>query len=445
MDEKRKSVCRLIIGLAVILSDPWRVGTCAPDDFDREPILYSSAPTNNAVTQLEQRLAAGKTRLGHEAHFGYLRSLLNELDVPVSSQMLVFSKTSLQRHRINPRRPRAIYFSDDTYVGFCQGGEVLEISAVDPQLGTVFYTLEQKQRTNPLFVRQGESCLLCHGSSQTQWVPGHLVRSVFTDTKGLPILSAGGYRIDHTSPIQKRWGGWYVTGTHGQQSHLGNLIIDDDRVPEPIDNTAGMNVIDLGKRINRADYLSGHSDLVALMVLEHQAEGHNLIARAGFQTRVALHQEMALNRELGKPVDYRWDSTTSRIRGAGDPLVKYLLFADEAKIPYKIQGTSSFAAEFGRRGPRDQYGRSLRDLDMERRLFKYPCSYLIYSASFDALPMPVKHYILRQMWEILNDRGANKEFSHLQAADRQAIREILTATKLDLPAYWRQNDPPRIR
>jgi hypothetical protein len=418
-------------------------GGARAEDFDKEPIRYSTAPADNAVARLQGRLDAGKARLAHEGRFGYLPSLLRELGVPPSSQTLVFSKTSLQRHRIAPRTPRAVYFSDDVYVGYCRDGDVLEVSAADARLGTAFYTLEQSAAKKPHFRRRGETCLLCHGSSRNNGVPGHLVRSVYPDALGLPILSGGTHKTDHTSPFKDRWGGWYVTGTTGRQGHLGNLVVHTRSVPDPVDNTAGLNVKDLGDRIERSAYLSGHSDVVALMVLAHQAEGHNLIAQANFTARLALHQAAALNREMKLPPTYQWESTGSRIRGAGDALAKYLLFSGEAGLTDEVRGTSGFAAEFSRRGPRDARGRSLRDFDLRRRLFKYPCSYLIYSASFDALPGPVREHVLRRLWDVLTGRDTGKEFSHISAEDRQAIREILVATKPNLPDYWRAKSAPK--
>jgi hypothetical protein len=431
--------------LLALLLGGLRPGSVRADDLEREPIRYSASTPSNVVSRLEQKLNTGKARLTYEDHFGYLRSLLRELNVPQSSQMLVFSKTSFQRNRIAPKTPRALYFNEDVYVGFCQFGDVLEVSAVDPQLGTVYYTLDQSKTDRPVFTRQGDNCLICHGSTQTQGVPGHLVRSTFSDYQGLPILAAGTYRIDHTSPLKNRWGGWYVTGTHGKQTHLGNLIVRTKYVSEPIDNSAGMNLTSLGAHVKQSDYLTGHSDIVALMVLEHQTEGHNLLTRAAFQTRQALYQEAALNRELGEPANHRWDSTTIRIRSAGDPLVKYLLFSEEASLTDRVAGTSGFAAEFVKRGPRDAKGRSLRDFDLERRLFKYPCSYLIYSPSFDALPGQVKDHVLRRMWDVLNGKDPAKEFTHLNAADRKAILEILVATKPDLPDYWRPKEEKKPR
>ena len=406
-------------------------------EFEQEPIAYSRSRPANRVSQLLDQIASGEKSLAHEEGLGYLRDLLKVLDVPVSSQMLVYSKTSLQRQRISPRMPRAIYFSDDVYVGFCQGGEVLEISAVDPQLGTVFYTLDQEISVRQSLRRQTDNCLICHGSSMTKETPGQVVRSVFTAADGLPVLSAGSSRIDHTSPLEKRWGGWYVTGTHGDQKHLGNLIVRGRADPDEIDNAAGQNVTSLEGRFDTSAYLSPHSDIVALLVLEHQADAHNYLTRANHLGRQALHYQRTLNRELGEPADHVWDSTKSRIKNAGEPLVEYLLFSGEAPLTAKVQGTSAFADEFARRGPFDSHGRSLREFDLQRRIFKYPCSYQIYSPSFAGLPAEVRDYVLRRIWEVLSGQDHTEKFSHLPAADRAAVLEILRDTLPDLPDYWK--------
>jgi len=406
-------------------------------DIEAEPINYGKAPVDNTVSRLEQRLSAGKATLTYEPGFGYLRSLLRELNVPQSSQMLVFSKTSLQRHRIAPTRPRAIYFGDDVYVGFCQRGDVVEVTAIDPGLGAVFYTLDQKSPDKPRFTRQTDACTLCHSSSANQGLPGNLVRSVYPDGDGLPILSAGSHRTDHTSPLEQRWGGWYVTGTSGKQKHLGNLTLQGNPDPNRIDNAKGTNVTDLSDRFKTSAYLTPHSDIVALLVLEHQAETHNLIGRASLLTRLALYEEASINKALGRPADYRSDTTASRIKSAGEPLVKYMLFSGEVRLTDRVRGTSGFAEEFAKRGSRDQRGRSLRDLDLQSRLFVHPCSYLIYSQAFDALPGPMKEYVYRRLWEVLSGKDTSEGFAHLTAADRGAILEILRETKSNLPDYWR--------
>ena len=433
---------RLILGLSVSLLGLMLSATRVRgqvDEFELAPILYSSTQAQDPVARLQQRLDAGEVELEYDQRLGYLTSVLEELKIFASSQTLVFSKTSLQRNRIAPRTPRAIYFNDDVYVGFCQAGDVLEFSAVDPQLGAVFYTLDQNSDQQPEFIRQGDSCLICHGGSQTRNIPGHLVLSLFTDARGFPILSSGSYRIDQTSPFEHRWGGWYVTGTHGEQRHRGNLVVRSKQPPEEGFDPAGMNRLDLEGLVDMSHYLTSHSDLVALMVLEHQAEAHNVITRANFGARSALHREESLRKALGDTGDEppgEWGSTPSRIVSVGEPVVRYLLFSGEARLREPIRGSSSFADDFQQLGPRDSKGRSLRDLDLEKRLLKYPCSYLIYSDAFRGLPEVVKHFVFQRLFEVLQNEDTSPEFAHLTPDDRRNILEILRETHDDLPEYW---------
>ncbi len=402
--------------------------SAAAQEFEREPIQYSKRQPTDRVARLAAELRSGRQTLKYDEEFGYLPALLAALEVPQSSQMLVFSKTSMQRQRIAPRTPRALYFNDDTYVGFCQDGEVLELSTVDNDLGAVFYTLAQEPAAKPLFVRQTDNCLICHGSSSTRGVPGHVVRSVYSDAQGLPILSSGSHRTDHTSPFEQRWGGWYVTGTHGDQKHLGNLIIRGRSRPEEVDNAAGQNVSDLSPWLETSGYLTPHSDLVALLVLEHQTTAHNYITQANFSTQQSLYFDKALSRDLGENSAELRASTKSRIASGCEPLVEYMLYCEEAPLTSRVAGTSEFAAEFVRAGQRDKQGRSLREFDLTRRMFKYPCSYLIYSPSLLALPKEAKAYLFRRLEEVLSGQDQSEKFQHLSAADRAAIREILQAT-----------------
>ncbi len=411
-------------------------GRGAAADFDQPPINYSKATPDNCVTRLQARLDAGRARLAYDEDHGYLEAVLKELGVPLSSQVLVFSKTSLQRQRIGPKTPRAIYFNDDVYVGFCLRGDVVEVSAVDARLGTVFYTLDQEATSKPRFRRRGDSCLICHGSTLSGGNPGHVVRSLFADSEGLPLLALGSTRVDHTTPFAERWGGWYVTGTSGKQTHRGNLVVPARAKEPPASNPAGVNVTDLRSAFTVANYLTPHSDLVALMVLEHQAEMHNRITRANFETRLALHQQEEFDRILQRKTKGLSESTANRIRSCCEPLLEYLLFSKEARLTERVRGTSKFAEEFAGRGPKDKQGRSLRQFDLERRLFRYPCSYLIYSRAFDGLPGQAKAYLYRRLREVLDGKDRSEAFAHLTGDDRKAIREVLCATKPDIAREW---------
>ncbi|MFO0935850.1 MAG: hypothetical protein U0798_04945 [Gemmataceae bacterium] len=408
-------------------------------DLDRPPILYSTATPHNVVTELEKKLKDQKLVIEPDPEFGYLKPLLKALDVPISSQVMVFSKTSLQRSRIGPKTPRAMYFNDDISIGFCRHGEVLEVAAADPKLGTVFYSVDQRPNKKLTFTRQTESCLICHGSSSNQGFPGFLVRSVFPDRAGDPVLSKGTKRVDHSTPLEDRWGGWYVTGTSGKQTHQGNQIVggwswaDADRQP------ASENITDLKPYFTIGNYLSPHSDIVALMVLEHQGEMYNRLTRANFQTRIALFEQEELNKAFNEPMKNRSEGITKRIHWACEPVVQFMLFSEETKLTEPVVGTSGFTEEFAARGPFDSKKRSLRQFDLKTRMFRYPMSYMIYSSLFEGLPAEAKARIYQRLWEVLSGKDQSKEFAHLTKADRENIIAILRETKKDLPDYWKKD------
>lgn len=404
--------------------------------LDGPPIDYDKAAPANPVTFLIESVRDGKAKLTHDEDHGYLPSILELLDIPLSSQVFVFSQTSLQRSRISPKTPRAIYFNDEVMVGFCLRGDVLEIAAADSRLGTTFYTVDQNPRRNgsPAITRQTETCLLCHGSSANQGVPGHLIRSVFPDRTGEPLFSRGVKRVDHSTPFGDRWGGWYVTGTSGGQAHLGNTIYSKQVEPK---NAKGVDVTDLGSYFTVDNYLAPHSDLVALMVLEHQTEGHNRLARTNLSTRMALAEQAEWNKETGRPTNERMESATRRIHSACEPLVEYLLFSEEARLNGPIAGTSAFAQEFAARGPFDSKGRTLREFDLRARLFRHPLSYLIYTRAFDGLPTEARERVYSRLWEVLSGKDVSKPFAHLSLEDRRNILEILRETKPGLPDFWK--------
>ena len=418
---------RLPAALLIWALFPGRVAM-AQLDHEQQPINYSRAEANDRVAQLSRRLDAGEVSLKWETRHGYLPSLMEHLAVPVSSQTLVFSKTSLQISRITPRTPRAIYFNDDIYLGWVQHGDVIEISAADPQLGATFYTLEQQPTEKPVLRRETSRCLQCHGSTHTRRVPGHIVRSVFTNAGGQPLYRLGTHLTDDTSPFSERWGGWYVTGTHGRQRHMGNGWITDELVSEELDVEAGANVTELASRLDVSLYLTAHSDIVALMVLEHQAMMHNVLTAANHSGRITARDAIIMNKALERPVEFESESTVRRYSSAAESVVRALLFCDAVPLTDPVRGTSSFEKEFAAAEPMDSKGRSLRQFDLTTRLFLYPCSFLIYSQSFQELPQGVKTRVWQRLEDILSGRDNTPPFVHLSPQDRLAIREILTAT-----------------
>ena len=435
LDRRYRGVLWFLSFALAILSGPAR----AELPIEREPINYLTAKAVDPIARLQERIDRGDVALTHDDEQGYLKSVLEQLAVSQTSQSLVFSKTSFQHTRIAPRTPRAIYFNDDVYVGFVRGGDLLEFASIDPQLGTVFYLLEQGKTDKPVFQRATHDCLQCHHSSKTEEVPGVLVRSLFPNRVGTPVFSAGSFVTTHESPLKERWGGWYVTGTHGAQRHMGNVVLTLSQNPDNLDREEGANIVDLKGRIDAGSYLTPHSDIVALMVMEHQTQAHNLITRLNYETRIALRQEGEINKAFGRPAGSISEGTEHRIRSYAEKLVKYILFTEEALLAGTIKGTSGFAEQFAVQGPRDRRGRSLRDLDLHRRLFKYPCSFLVYSQAFDALPDAARAEVYRQIREALTGTSEARDFARLTPEDRKAILEILIETKSGIPREWKDD------
>jgi hypothetical protein len=397
--------------------------------YENEPINYSHGPVNDPVARLARQVENGDVTLNYDSTFGYLPSLLERLGVPIASQALVFSKTSLQIQRISPSAPRAVYFNDDVYVGFVRGGHVLEISAADEKQGAVFYTLPQEYSPRPQLARETDKCLSCHSTNRTRDVPGHLMRSVAVDANGFPVAKWGSFNTTQNSPLGERWGGWYVTGSHGGRTHMGNSVVTAADPRAPIHNAG-----DMGDTIDTSSYLAPTSDVVSLMVLAHQAHMHNLITRAGYEARMAAAYDQSV--QLGGEAGRETETSRRRLDRAADELVRYMLFLDEAEIENPIIGSSPFAADFPKNGPQDRRGRSLRDLDLNRRLLKYPCSYLIYGRAFEGLPETIKSRVYRKLWEILTAQNRDIDYA-MTARDRQNVLEILCDTKHDLPSYWK--------
>jgi len=405
--------------------------------LDDEAIRYATRAADDPVERLNRKISLGQVKLEFEDTHGYLRSVLRALGIPVESQVLVFSKTSFQAALISPAQPRALYFNDSTAVGSVHSSDLLEFASVDPKLGVIFYTLDQRKVDQPHFDRRDSACLQCHDSGgPTLGVPGLMVRSVYPDPSGMPLFQAGDFFTDQRSPLKERWGGWYVTGTHGEMTHMGNAVVRDRDNPERLEGAAGWNVTDLSRRFDTGAYLTPHSDIVALMTLEHQARMTNLITRVGYETAITLEGQTSFNLAYHQPVDELSDGARHRIDSAVQQLVEYMLFLDEAKLDAPIQGTSGFAEAFQKAGPRDRKGRSLRDLDLTQRMFRYPLSYIIYSEAFDGMPQAARERIYRRLFDVLTDREKSPRYARLSKESRRAILEILRDTKKNLPDYW---------
>jgi hypothetical protein len=417
-------LCLAALGIGATLSAQ-RAGSFR-GSADDVAITYSTAALKNPVVEVNRRIQEGGIQLTFEGRGGYLRSALDAFQLQPDTQLLVYSRDSLQGKLINEQNPRAIYFNDQVALGWVRDGEFIEVTAHDESAGVVFYTLEQ--RPDPLrppqFMRTFK-CLQCHSSGDTLGVPGLLMFSMTTPD------SAAGFgvpqRIDHSDPLARRFGGWFVTGRTGAAAHLGNDV-------PALSARPSREIVSTDTLFDQDGYRAGTSDIVAHLVFAHQAGMTNLLTRAGWEARAAdpkLHPPF-----LSTPEDDA--RVRSMMAGVAIEVVDYLLFVDEARLAARVQGTSGFAERFSAIGPHDSKGRSLRQFDLNRRLMKYPCSYLIYSPAFDALPPGAKEPIYARLWEVLSGQErAERYHTALSRADRQAIVEILRDTKQDLPPYFR--------
>jgi hypothetical protein len=395
----------IVLAIAVV---GWLTVVMTAQDVHDIPLTHpaiNDGPSTNDPVAVLLRDPNVRARLESTDRAQLLKTLLDALSIPQESQMLVFLSGSLQQQRISTGNPRALYFNDSVSVGWVRGG-FIEIASQDPTQGTVFYTAGASSPS--LFVRESDRCLSCHFGGRTGDVPGMIERN------------------GHTRPLDQRWGGWYVTGQLGGLRHLGN--VDQATFLRNPEARAPDQLLSLDTTFDTSGYLTPHSDVVALLVFEHQMHMANLLTRIGWDARVlATYPRIEKTGENAK---------TEPLHDMVTELVDYLLFVDEAPLPAAVTGTSGFAAQFGGRGPADRRGRSLRQLDLERRLLRYPCSYMIYSDAFDALPPPARDAVYARMWRVLSGQDAAPKYARLSAADRRAIVEILRDTKPALPAYF---------
>src|SRR5579864_7869778 len=338
-------VAGIAAGAVAVLAELGGSSLASPD---HPAIGYDSRPVNDPVALLNRKIQDGQVQLKFEGVPGYLLSALDALKIPIESQMVVFSKTSLQMHLISPRTPRTIFFNDHVVIAWVPDEPFLEVTAEDPRQGVIFYSLDQKPAERPSFVRH-DDCLVCHESYATLGVPGMLVRSVFTAADGRQMRQFGEYVSDQRSPFQERWGGWYVTGKQLPARHMGNAMIGDPNHPEAMITS---KVLDL----DRDTYLSSQSDIVALLVFDHQMSMINLLTRVGWEIRFALYEERTPTALFAAPGGGS-ELIARLLRDDASELVDYLLFIDEAPLGGKVQGASGFAEKFTAQGPRDHQGR----------------------------------------------------------------------------------------
>jgi hypothetical protein len=399
-------------------------------DRDYPFIHYSDTPERNEIARLQQRINDGAVKLAATAQHGYLESVLTALHIDPDSQTLVFSKTSLQIDVITAATPRAIYFDDDTYVAWVQQSGILEIVTMDADRGPVFYTLSAAD-SSPQPARETLRCLTCHDTFAEMGggVPHFLFESTY-DVQGNSLIpDAVARETTDETPIAQRWGGWYVTGKDGGAFNLGNIQPPATRTPVNLDRIRHGSVATLDSLLETSAYLRNTSDIVALLILEHQVTVHNEIIHANYKSRVLVERL-----QPGSDVaTIHWAQLTPQLQNRFElmlrPLVDALLMANAAPLPRPVAGGNGYAERFEARGPRDTEGRSLRQLDLNKRVFRYPLSFLIYSEGFDALPLFVREHVYAKLAQLLRQPDPGAPYSNRSTADRQSAFDILVATK----------------
>ncbi len=409
---------------------------------DDPAIQYSTAPLDNVVEDLNRRLESGSATLTYDGRSGYLRSALAALGLPSGSQLLVYTQLSLQGRLVGPTNPRALFFSDRAMLGWVRGASLLEVAAHDRTAGVAFYTLEQQPAARPLFKREFR-CLGCHVTGETLGVPGLIMFSSHPISEDVEA-------VDHRSPLAERWGGWFVTGGGAALKHLGN------RVPALASHPAG-GVPSVAGLFDPDGYPALSSDVAALLTFSHQTHMVNLLTRAAWEARVAdpartpapggrvepgtapaaaTDGPAHLADHQAAPTTTQAERVATMLGGVAEEVVDYMLFVGEAPLPVPVGGASTFGEWMAARGPRDRQGRSLYQLDLKNRLMRFPCSYLIYSPAFEALPPLAKAPIYRRLWQVLSGEVRDPRYRSLSLADRRAIVEILKDTKPDLPPFF---------
>lgn len=410
---------------ASFLGNSFDVSAQTTPDYDLPPVNYSKAKDNNTITRLQAAMDEQRFSFPDSNSRDILKALLDELKIPVSSQVIVFSKTSLQRNLITPAHPRAIYFNKDYYVGYVPGG-LIEVIACDDPSGMMFYDLDpNKKPKDRKFVRNQE-CLTCHANHNTMDVPGLLVRSVFTEKTGETVLPWGSYLTTPASPMSERWGGWYVTGTHGESLHMGNKFVMRSAADElSYRKKFGQNVTDLSNYFDTDKHLTDTSDILALMLMEHQVQVHNTLSSSKMSYLRRVHLTKAIN--AGK-YDPSSESARKIVGEHANKILKTLLFTDSIDLPADgVDGSDVFEEEFAKAGV-SYDDHSLRDLRLQKRIFKYRCSYMIRCKAFDMLPDIIRKEVLVRLNKVVTDKGNYPGLPQLSSREKKRIHEILLHT-----------------
>lgn len=351
--------------------------------------------------------------------------VLEKLDVPVESQVMVFTKTSLQRSVVWPENPRAMYFNEEVYVGWAPGGRI-EVGSVDPKAGMIFTIENEASREKTVKFESHPQCIQCHAGSATNFIPGPLARSVHPDAKGRVRGTVRSFDlVSHKVPMDERWGGWWVTGAGKKFPHRGNRTVGNGT--REISPKGAPVLEDLSEILDNPEaFPVVGSNVATLMVFDHQLGVHQQITESHYKVR---YEAWAVDEEND------WETTIPEeamevAEEEKEKLVKMLLMVDEAPFPGdQVTVDEAYLKAFREGRKVDSKGRSLKDFAIEDgRLLKWRCSYMIYSGAFQGLPKVFKEMVYSRLTEILEAEQPVEGYEHLSRGERAVILGILRET-----------------
>jgi hypothetical protein len=399
----------LITALAPAVLPAAEKSVFAMDEFATAPHLYWEKPQQDRFSKMIAQVAAGKAALDLSNNTAFLLSLLKALEIPVSSQLLVFSGSSLQKRLINSRNPRALYFNEDTFVGFVPGGRI-EIASLDPELGLIFSIFDPLRGGAALpTVTRPEGCLNCHAEAHSYRLPGVSIESLAVDRDGSSLETYRRGEIGHMVPLADRFGGWHLTGGHGLASTRANFI--GSLSPAGMARTENP----VGKFADVSNYPVATSDILPHLIHEHLSGFLNRLIQLRY-----LERRMRMAAQTSEP-------DRAAMQRLVDEFADYLLFKDEAALPSGgVTGEPTYQAAFLER----YAGSGLGQFDLKSRIFRLRCSYLLGTEIWKSNSPGLQKAISSQLGKKLAPETA----SHLTKQEKAEIRNVLTKGKLLPPS-----------
>ena len=366
-------LCILVI--SILLNAGFSTNVTLPK-FHESPHDYWNAKRKDPFTKIIPLLHNGQIKLDHSSELNFLKSLLKELNIPESSQLQLFSTTSLQLGLINPSNPRSLYFNESIYIGYIPGGKI-EVISIDPEHGAVFYIFKVPSKKQPLTITPTKRCMNCHADRELSGIPGLIIKSVLPGVNGGSLDSYRTGQPGHDVPYKDRFGGWYITDLLDPADHSNVLGFYKNGTIEK------KNVLALQKKSTHL-FPNSNSEVLTHLIFDHQAGFVNRAIKSNYLLRLTQLPDNLDEHQLN-------------FKKSISDLVKYSLFDKEPNLSLKINQNSHFKTDFLITPHKLKTGESLRELDLKTRLFKYRCSFMLFSDFFKNNPPEIKKVVYKEI------------------------------------------------